>query len=271
MKPGSPRSPDHSPLTTDHSSLSTDPSPLSTLGLLRSVVMYYGNPVKNWRMRRFYGQFIQPGDLCFDIGAHVGNRLRAWRQLGARCVAVEPQAACMRLLRRWYGQDAGVTLVEMAVGAAAGTQTMYVSRRTPTVTTLSPEWIAAVRQNDSFARVAWDAPAAVPVTTLDDLIAAYGQPAFCKIDVEGYELEVLRGLSQPLPALSIEYIPAAMDVMQGCLERLEQLGRYEYNWSAAETHRWRSPAWLTAAQMRAALAAIPASGRSGDVYARLCP
>jgi len=99
------------------------------LGLLRSVLIYHGIPFRRRRLTQFYARFIRPGDLCFDIGAHVGSRLRAshvgsrlraWLPLDARIVAVEPQPSCMALLRRWFSRDGRVTLIEQAVGACSG-------------------------------------------------------------------------------------------------------------------------------------------------------
>lgn len=239
------------------------------MGILRSLAMYYGVPGRYARMRRFYAQFIPPGALCFDIGAHVGNRLRVWSGLGARMVAVEPQPRLMLWLQRLYGGHSRITLLEQAIGAQPGSGTLYISSRTPTVTSMSREWISAVQRDASFSQVAWDKTVTVPVTTLDELIAEYGLPAFCKIDVEGFELEVLRGLSQPVTALSFEYIPAAMAVAVGCIERLEQLGRYEFNYSPGERHELQAPSWLTAAEMKAVLAGL--NEGSGDVYARFVP
>jgi FkbM family methyltransferase len=238
------------------------------IGLLRSVLVYYGNPLKLRRMRRFYAQFIGRGDLCFDIGAHVGNRLLAWSQLGAQVVGVEPQPACIDLLRRWYGRNPQITLVDEAVGAAPGTAPLFVSAATPTVTTLSQPWIEAVQQAESFAAVRWEGAVTVKVTTLDDLIARYGEPKFCKIDVEGFELEVLRGLSQPLAALSFEYIGAATDLAIGCVARLAALGDYAFNWSPGEQHRWQASRWLTADETIQWLAGLHADSGSGDIYAR---
>ncbi len=241
------------------------------MGILRSLLMYYGIPFRSRQLSRFYTQFIRANDLCFDIGAHVGNQLRAWSRLGAYIVGVEPQPQCMRLLKRWYGRQPHITLVEQAVGSVPGTQTLFVSQRTPTVTTLSRDWIQSVQQVSSFARVSWDSTLSISVTTLDSLIAQYGKPAFCKIDVEGYELEVLRGLTQPLRALSFEYIPAAIDVALDCIKRLDQLGPYEFNWKPAElgeSYRLQSVDWLGSDEMVAQLKSLPVDGASGDVYAR---
>ena len=241
------------------------------LGLWRSVLMYHAIPLRRRRLTRFYAQFIRPGDLCFDIGAHVGSRLRAWTPLGARILAVEPQPECMALLRRWYGDLAHITLIEQAVGAAPGVAELLVSARTPTVTSLSPAWIAAVQRDRGFAGVRWDERVLVTVTTLDQLIAEHGLPAFCKIDVEGYELEVLKGLSQPIPALSFEYIPACLDLARDCVTYLARLGPYRFNGSVGETQRLRSEEWLDAAPLLEWLAAVARTGRSGDIYARLDP
>jgi FkbM family methyltransferase len=230
--------------------------------------MYYGVPWRNRALARFYARFVGPGDLCFDIGAHVGNRLWAFSRLGARIVALEPQPDCMRLLRRWYGHHANIELVEQAVGATPETRTLFLSERTPTVTTLSRDWMAAVQTTPGFAGVRWDRDISVRVTTLDELITLYGTPIFCKIDVEGAELDVLRGLSHPLEALSFEYIPAAIGVAVSCVERLGELGRYEYNWSPGELSRLQSSAWLGPARMADILRRMPPEGQSGDVYAR---
>jgi FkbM family methyltransferase len=231
--------------------------------------MYHAIPGRQRRMVRLYGEFIGPGDLAFDIGAHVGSRVRAWRRLGARVVAVEPQPDCLRVLRLLYGRDHDVTIVPHAVGATTGRARLSVSTATPTVSSMSSSWIEAVSTDRRFARVHWDRTIEVEVTTLDELVAAYGEPTFCKIDVEGFEVEVLEGLTRPVPALSFEYLPPAHDQALAALDRIDRLGSYEYNYSPIETMRLESDHWLDAAALAALLVRFQPLGRSGDVYARL--
>jgi FkbM family methyltransferase len=239
------------------------------LGILRSVAIYYLKPFVRRRLEQFYRQFVSPGDLCFDIGAHLGNRSDAWLRLGAKVVAVDPQPRCVRFLERRFGSKKGFTLLPKAIGAQPGQANFQVSELTPTISSLAgAEWQQVIQEKSSFT-VSWDREVPVEVTTLDQLIATYGMPAFCKIDVEDYELEALQGLSEPIPALSLEYFAPTVHRTLACVQRLDQLGPYEYNWSYGESLRLEAPSWLPAAEMIRFLEKVSPDDRSGDIYARL--
>jgi FkbM family methyltransferase len=233
-------------------------------GLARSAVIYHGSPVKRRRARAFYRAFVRPGDLCFDIGAHVGDRTGHFLALGARVVAVEPQPGPLAVLRRLYGSDPRVVLLAAAVGAAPGEAELAIDPANPTVASLSPEWRAQVARDPSFAGTDWRERHRVDVTTLDALIAAHGAPQFCKIDVEGFEAAVLQGLS-------FEYIAAAREPALAALERLAALEHYRFNRSPGESMRFPIAEWRSHSEMAAELRALPSNAGSGDIYARREP
>ena len=238
-------------------------------GLVRSVAMYHAIPRRQPRLRRLYRRFVSPGDLVFDVGAHAGNRTRAFAALGCRVVALEPQPDFARLLRTLFGRWDTIEVIESAVGDTVGPVALAVSDRTPTLTTLATEWRDARGGEPLFKDVRWNRSLDVESTTLDTLIDRFGLPAFVKIDVEGAEPRVLAGLSHPLPALSFEYLPWALDYLRLCVTELERLGSYGFNWSPGESYRFAAERWMTGAELAACLETAEAQRVSGDVYARL--
>jgi len=175
-----------------------------------------------WSNKNFpgiLGEFIQPGALVFDIGANIGKMTWAYRCLNARVIAVEPQAACAAQLRATFIDDDQVEVIEVACGSEAGTAEMACYGGT-TISTLVPDhyW----QQGGPWANTPKDWTETVKIVTLDSLIARYGVPSFIKIDVEGYEHQVLCGLSQLVP-LSFEFHPYFWKQACACMARILEI------------------------------------------------
>lgn len=173
-------------------------------GIVRSLCIYYGHRGRSVAMDRLYSRFVQRGDLVFDVGAHVGDRIASFRRLGARIVAIEPQPALVKVLKLIYGRASDVTIETVAVGRNPGTAELMINPDNPTVSTASRGFISAACGAPGWEAQRWTKTTNVPMTTLDALIARHGVPAFVKIDVEGFEAEALAGLSQQVKALSFE-------------------------------------------------------------------
>ncbi len=235
------------------------------LGLLRSLVIYF-NPLLARRTRRFYSQFLAPGDLVFDVGAHVGSRARALRAVGAKVVAFEPQPMFASFLRRSLPSD--IVLVEAALGPSEAMAEMVVSSRHPTVSSLRTSLSDEARAMPGFEHVRWDERAQVKMTSLDAMIAAHGEPRYIKIDVEGFEPDVLAGLSRPIELVSLEYLPGLPQVSAKVIAMLCALGAYEFNIVRGESARFEWAQWQEADALRAFLASLERDENSGDFYAR---
>jgi len=212
----------------------------------------------------FYSQFIHKDNLCFDVGAHEGNRTEIFLKLGAKVVAVEPQESCINQLRQKFSKKAKFTLVNKGLSDREGELTLYICRDATTISTFSNKW-----KTGRFSDYKWGENKLVPVTTLDNLIKKFGLPVFCKIDVEGFELKVLKGLSQPISYISFEFTKEFFNDAKFCIDYLfSYLGYQEFNCSLGESMCMLFQNWVRPKELYQRLGSINDSLLWGDIYAK---
>lgn len=167
-----------------------------------------------------YATKLRFRDLAFDIGANRGDHAKLMAARGARVVALEPQPVLAAQLARSLP---GATVLPMAAGGEHGLAELHLAGERDDVASLDANW-----PDHCDVDVTWQSSVKVPLTTIDQLIDDYGEPTLLKIDTEGFEDRVLRGLSRPVEHILFEVHASIPDVASRAFERLEELGHYEY-------------------------------------------
>ncbi|MDD5438872.1 MAG: FkbM family methyltransferase [Candidatus Omnitrophica bacterium] len=236
---------------------------LGLFNIMRSIV--YRRDLSDPGIVGFYKDFLKKDSLCFDVGANIGRVTDILLRCGARIIAVEPNPECVRYLRAKYRFNKRVVVVPKALDAVCGKKKLYVCE-VNSLSTLSPEWIKACKKSARYEEFNWNKEVEVDVSTLDNLIKDYGRPDYIKIDVEGNESNVLKGLTSGIPMISLEICPETAASTQECMRYLSASGDVRFNLSSGETAvRFDLPECITAAAMAALLRENP---RFGYVWAR---
>jgi FkbM family methyltransferase len=216
--------------------------------------------------RKFYSQFIAPGDLVFDIGANHGDRTETFVGMGARVVAVEPIPSLAARLERIF-RYSNVRVEGVGVGRSPGELTLHVCS-IKELSSFSAEFIES--QRSRYPDMRWEDAQKVPVVTLESLVDKHGLPSFIKIDVEGFENEVLAGLEHAVKAMVFEIRPHDVpNTLKCCMNRILELGPYEFNISLGESQKFELPSWGGHGNVLDSLANISQLDWAyADVYAR---
>lgn len=161
--------------------------------------------------------------IYFDIGCNSGQWIAERYNLVDTFIGVEPNPKTFNKALERFKDNKNVFILNCAVSDKSGEIDFYPEIYDPSAvaSTASRFWIEKGR----FAGVCgWPEAIKVKAITLDDLIAEYGMPVHIKIDVEGYEINVLKGLTQTVPSLSFEYTEELKSNVISCVYYLEGLG-----------------------------------------------
>ncbi len=219
------------------------------------------------RMLSFYRQFFGNGDLVFDVGANQGEYAEIFAADGARVIAIEPNPAFRARLEK-LAKIRSIVPEFCAVGDAEGSATLNVCSE-PGYSTLQPELIEWTKDSPDYQDVQWTAKVTVPVVTLNALAERHGQPVFVKIDVEGFEHEVIRGMQFNPRFISFEFGARRKQIALQCINDLGKRG-YRFNPIVGRVFSFDSDHWLPVQEVTEWLNAYSVDrGEYGDMFAKL--
>jgi len=209
------------------------------------------NPLKNLINKLFkkkiryheVSKFLKPNDLFFDVGAHFGEKCKQLINNNINTIMIEPQPKCIEELNQLYSKNEIVKIIPMGLGSNIGQMELSINSKSPVTSTFAEHW-----KSGRFSNSKWDQKITVQITTLDELIKKFGSPNYIKIDVEGFEYEVLKGLTKKVGIISFEFTSEFFENAKKCINYLKSLGYEKFNFSLGEKKKFNLE-WSNSAEL----------------------
>lgn len=231
--------------------------------------LFFLKPLLNFyrriKMKKFFGEFISEKDIIFDIGANEGDLSEIFLKFKAKIICVEPQPDCLKKLNKKFGQNKNVVVVPFGASNIHSKLKLYTSQASSENATFSEKW----RKEGRFKQEIWQETDLINVVTLDDLINQYGIPRFCKIDVEGYEYNVIQGLSSnKIYCISFEFSYEFLNDAINCCQYLQRLGYNKFNFSIESNYDLELAEYQGYEEVIKKINLFQDSKLCGDIYAK---
>ena len=217
-------------------------------------------------MRQFYSSLLTDGALVFDVGANVGTMTQVFASVGAKVIAIEPNPDCVRHIELATDRKT-VEVLQAVAGETNGLGVLHVSDRKDKMSSLSAEWRETVSKENRDYTGMWKRELTVPMITLDALIKRYGLPAYIKIDVEGYEEQVLKGLCQLPTLLSFEFNRLLLDPVWRALDSAI-FDTARFNYTLVDPVKFELSEWTDREGIKEKIMSLGSGPGLGDIFAR---
>ena len=174
--------------------------------------------------------------LFFDIGCCNGKWIDANYQEDIMFIGIEPHKVQYAECVERFADKKNVKMVNLLVANRVGEFDFYPFDQ---ISTVSNDWMTKSRHRHTE----YPPPYKVQSTTLDLIIAQFGIPDYIKIDVEGFEYEVLKGLTQKVGMIAFEFVEEIDTMVWDCMKYLHDLGYNEFDWTHWDQYNYRPEKW----------------------------
>jgi len=216
-----------------------------------------------------YEEIIKEGDLVFDVGLNIGDKSEIFLKKGCVVVGFEPLFECFQHAKDRLSNYSNFRAENIALDKKEGFEKIFLTSY-HTISTMSKEFISEVKK-ERFKEYDWNGERTITTNTLDNMISKYGKPEYIKIDVEGYEHNVLSGLTSKINLISIEFNPELCSETIKCLDYIDNLNNNntEFNYVYRFDDNFKFDKWVSKEEISKYLTSVnDFKFEFGDVFCR---
>lgn len=216
--------------------------------------------IHSHKLLKFYSNLIQENQLCFDIGANVGKKSKLFLKIGARVIAFEPQKECLTNLAKIKKSNKRFEFYPVAIDSKDGTKELQLSNYSE-IATLSDSFVSLYGEKG----VNWLNRQLVKTISINTAIEKYGLPHFCKIDIEGYEFEVLSNLKYNIPLIEFEVVAGFKEKAINTIIALNNEFA-SYNYTLNEQPFFQLSAWVDINKISSIITKLPDNRFHANIF-----